>query len=114
MPRLQCFELKATTGERGMAKPPQFVINGFALDFDQTDGGVQPGETFTAKGSPDSFPHSLHLTGPAQGAWDIAALEITYYPYGEEPYTLHFASVTLDEQSDLNIWHAHPEQVMDV
>jgi len=114
MPRLQCFELEIKTGDRGREDTPKFVINGFELDFDKIEGSAQAGDTMHAKGSPDSFPHSLHLTGPDQGEWDIAEIKATYFPYGEEPYTLRFAPITLDDESDLNIWHARPEAVIDV
>jgi len=114
MPRLQSFEIKIKTGERCPDKAPRYVINGFCLPFEQSEGSTDPGETFTGTGTPDSFPHSLHLTGPDEGAWDIEDCEITYFPYGQEPYTLRFAPVTLDDASDLNIWHARPEPVFDV
>ena len=114
MPRLQSFDVKIKTGKQGLPEIPAYAINGFVLDFENVKGGVAPGETFEATGRPDSFPHTLHLTGPDEGAWDIDALEITYFPYGEEPYTLSFAPVSLDSASDLNIWHARPEPVFDV
>ena len=114
MPRLQNFEVKIETGDQAMAAAPSFVINGFTLPFDSVEGGVGTGETFVATGRPDSFPHSLHLTGPDESPWDIASLSITYFPYGEEPYSLRFAPLTLDSESDLDIWQTRPEPVFDV
>ncbi len=114
MPRLQCFDMTVKTGERSCDRTPGFVINGFELEFDNVEGGTEPGDTLTCKGSPDSFPHSLHLTGPEEGTWDISELSITYYPYGEEPYTLRFAPVSIDSDSDLNIWHQKPAAAWDV
>lgn len=114
MPRLQCFDLTVKTGEHGCDRQPAFVINGFELEFDNADGSYETGGTLICKGSPDSFPHSLHLTGPNEGVWDIDELEITYYPYGEEPYTLRFAPISIDSESDLNIWHKKPSAVWDV
>jgi hypothetical protein len=39
---------------------------------------------------------------------------LTYYPYGEEPYTLRLGPVALDHQSDLNIWQERPLPTFDV
>jgi hypothetical protein len=114
MPRLQSFELTIKTGENAPDFEPAYVINGFQLPFDVTEGSAKPGEVLQATGRPDSFPHSLHLTGPDEGKWDLAAVSITYYPYGEEPYTLEFEPLTLEAGSDLNIWQQRPEPVFDV
>ena len=114
MPRLQSFELNITTGAQGLASPPKYSINGFALDFDETEGGCRPGETLKAKGMPDSFPHTLLLHGPREGVWDIESLTATYMPMGEEPYTLRFGALKLDSDSDLNIWHQRPAPTFDV
>lgn len=114
MPRLTAFDLKIKTGEQGRATPPQYSINGFELDFEQATGGCGPGETFEATGSPDSFPHTLVLRGPDEGVWRIEGITATYYPAGEEPYTLRYGPVELDDESDLDIWHPRPLPVFDV
>jgi hypothetical protein len=114
MPRLETFELAIETGERGMTESPKFSINGFPLDFDRMEGGVGSGETIEALGSPGSFPHSLTLGGPREGAWDIAAIRVTYHPAGEAPYTVRLGAVTLDAESDLDIWHDRPAETLDV
>jgi hypothetical protein len=114
MPRLETFTLEIKTGESGHTSPLAYSINGFKLDFEQVEGGTGSGETVTATGNPQSFPHTLHLRGPEEGEWDIAGVTATYHPTGEEPYTLRFAALTLDEESDLNIWHQRPAAVLDV
>ncbi len=98
MAKLDTFEVRVETGERGREDTPKFSINGFSLDFDEVDGGVGPGETLEAKGAPGSFPHSLTLGGPKEGFWDIESITATFYPADEEPYKIRFGAVTLDAE----------------
>jgi len=114
MPRLDTFHLKIKTGENGFSETPMFSINGFPLEFDTLSGGTGPGETLEATGTPQSFPHSLHLSGPSDGHWDIAELEATYECANETPYRIRLGAVTLDSESDLNLWHPRPPKVIDV
>jgi hypothetical protein len=114
MPRLESFELKIKTGERGPNRTPRYEINGFALDFVEIEGGNGPGETLELAADPQSFPHSLVLVGPESGQWDIAEVEATYNVMGGDPYTVRLGAVTLDEESNLNIWHERPAVLLDV
>ena len=114
MPKLRSFHLAITTGQHGRDDLPKYAINGFPLAFDETEGGCASGETFDGTGRPDSFPHSLHLIGPAEGQWDLATITVTYFAQDEEPYTYEFAPVTLDAESNLNIWKPRPAPVFDV
>ena len=114
MPRLEQFHIKIKTGKRPLNEKPRYVINGFALEFDEQSGGTDSGQTLEATGSPESFPHTLLLCGPEEGTWDIEQIEATYYPRAEEPYTLRFDRVTLDSESDLNLWHPRPGPVYEV
>ena len=114
MPRLDTFEIKIRTGDSGLNAAPKYGINGFPLEFDESSGGTGAGETFVAKGEPQSFPHSLTLIGPEQGEWRIEGAEITYQCANETPYTVRLGGVTLDHRSDLNLWHPRPPQVIDV
>jgi hypothetical protein len=114
MPRLEQFELKIKTGERGPNRMPRYEINGFALDFEEVEGGNGPGEVLEVIGAPQSFPHSLVLTGPAEGYWDIEEIEATYEVMGGDPYTIRMGPVTLDDESNLNIWHERPAVLLDV
>lgn len=114
MPRLETFTVALKTGESSLQGSLQFVINGFPLEFEQKEGGTGPGETLNATGNPGSFPHSLLLRGPESGEWDIEDLRVTYTPFGEEPYSVRFGSITLDASSDLNIWADRPAPVFDV
>lgn len=114
MPKLNTFTLNIKTGQRGPGGVPQYAINGFALDFDDSSGSIDPGATLQATGNPESFPHSLTVIGPTEGSWDIESIEATYQCLGEEPYTVRLGAVSLDDQSDLNIWYQRPERVIDV
>lgn len=114
MPKLDTFQISVKTGARGVDALPRWIINGFSVDFEDVRGSTRPGDTFEATGSPGSFPHTLLLRGPDEGAWDIEETRITYYPNGEEPYTVRLGAVTLDTESDLNIWYERPQPVFDL
>lgn len=114
MPRLETFDLTIKTGESGLNAAPRYEINGFALDFDEMEGGTGPGETLKATGHPESFPHALALIGPNEGTWDIARIDATYHPADGEPYSVSFDAVTLDDNANLNIWQERPQRVFDV
>jgi len=116
VPRLDTFTLEIKTGERSGPEKPNFNINGFPLEFDDLEGGTGSGETLNAMGSPQSFPHALALIGPADGQepWDIESVKATYHCGGAEPYTIHLGAVTLDDESNLNIWHEPPLPTFDV
>lgn len=114
MPRLDAFTLKIRTGASGLQEPPKYSINGFPLEFDALQGGTAPGEVLEATGHPQSFPHSLVLSGPEEGAWDIEGIEVTYECANETPYTLRLGPVSLDKRADLNLWYPRPPKVIDV
>lgn len=114
MPKLNSFTLSIKTGSHGPGGVPQYAINGFALDFDEASGSIDAGATLYATGNPESFPHSLTVIGPPEGLWDIESIEASYQCVGEEPYSVRLGAVTLDDQSDLNIWYQRPERVIDV
>lgn len=114
MPRLDTFQLSLITGETGPGCVPKYSINGFPLEFDEQTGGTNPGETLEVVAHPQSFPHTLILSGPESGNWEIAGAEITYQCDGEDPYTVKLGAVTLDDHADLNLWYARPPKVFDV
>ena len=116
MPKLDTFTVKIQTGEQGRSETPRYSINGFKLDFEQHTGNTEAQGEFVATGEPLSFPHTLLLLGPEEGEtpWAINGLEVTYHCAGEEPYTVHLGAVTLEDDSDLNIWHERPPEVFDV
>ncbi len=114
MPKLNAFTIEIQTGESGGPERPQYSINGFPLDFDEIEGRCGADETLTASGTPQSFPHTLLLRGPDEGRWDIQSVRLTFECAGDEPYTVELGAVTLDSESDLNIWHEAPMPVFDV
>lgn len=114
MPRLNTFDVVVKTGGHGPGVQPKWSINGFVVGFDQFKGGTGPGEIFAGTGNPGSFPHTLLLCGPENGDWDIEEVKVTYYPQGEEPYSVRLGPVRLDSESDLNIWYERPQPVFDV
>ncbi len=114
MPKLNTFDVVVKTGKSGRTTTPKWIINGFTVEFDQTSGGTGPGETFEATGNPGSFPHTLLLSGPEEGTWEIEEATVTYYPNGAQPYTVKLGAVSVDAESDLNIWYEQPQPVFDV
>jgi hypothetical protein len=114
MPRLNTFTLEIKTGENAGSERPEYSINGFPFDFDELEGGAGPGEVLTATGTPKSYPHTLLLSGPKEGAWDIESVHVTYCCANEEPYTVRLGAVSLDDDSDLNIWYDQLPVAFDV
>ena len=114
MSKLNTFTIEIQTGKSAGPDRPKYSINDFPLDFDEMEGGSGAGEKLTASGSPRSFPHSLLLRGPEQGSWDIESVHLTFECDGDEPYTVQLGAVTLDSESDLDIWHEPPMPVFDV
>ncbi len=116
MPKLDTFTLEIKTGERPGPEKPMFSINGFPLEFADAKGGAGSGETLKVTGNPMSFPHGLALTGPDEGQapWDVESITATYYCANMEPYTVHLGAVSLDDESNLNIWHEPPAPTFDV
>ena len=114
MPKLNTFDVTIKTGARGLGQTPRWSINGFVVEFEQAKGGAAPGEVFEGSASPGSFPHSLLIRGPEEGAWDIQETTVTFYPNGEQPYKVRLGAVSLDSESDLNIWYDRPQPVFDV
>ncbi|MFP6582023.1 MAG: helicase [Candidatus Hydrogenedentota bacterium] len=116
MPKLNQFILEVTTGTNPGPEHPKFSINGFPLEFDECEGSTEAGATLKAVGCPNSFPHSLVLKGPEEGQpnWDIEGVVATYECNLMEPYVVRMGAITLDDESDLNIWHEPPLPTFDV
>lgn len=116
MPKLDSFTLEIETGPRPGPDSLMFNINGFPVEFDDSEGGTGSGETLRVVGNPMSFPHALALVGPEEGSgpWDIESVTATYHCASMEPYTIHMGAVTLDNESNLNIWHEPPLLTFDV
>jgi hypothetical protein len=116
MPKLSQFKLEIKTGSNRGPEHPSFSINGFPLEFEETEGSTESGATFTAVGSPNSFPHALVLMGPEQGEgdWDIETVTATYECDGMESYEVRMGAATLDDNANLNIWHEPPLPTFDV
>jgi len=114
MPRLETLEMTIETGKRGLDRAPAYAINGHQLDFNEISGGNGSRETMRLVGSPQSFPHSLTLTGPDDGFWDIEKIEASFHVSDGGPYTVRLGAVTLDRETCLNLWYDRPPQLLDV
>lgn len=108
MAKLSSFTLTVQTGGSARAGGlPQWKINGFVQPFAEASGGCGVGETFTGSGSPNSHPHSLVLSGPSEGEWEIAGMSVTYREAGRE-WTVRFGPVRVDSGSDVNLYEDPP------
>lgn len=114
MPRLETFTLTIKTGDQGRNDIPKYSINGFPLDFDEIEGEVAPGTILKVTGHPESYPHTLTLSGPEEGMWDIEEINAEYFCSNEPSYKVRMGSVSLDDHSDLNIWQERPPEVFEV
>ncbi len=114
MPKLNKFKVEIETGEAGTDLPVHFTINNHKIPFENTQGGVGPGETFSGDYEIRSFAHSLTLVGPESGNWVIRKIKVDYELEYTEPYSLVFDEVTLDETTEVNIWQDPPLPAWDV
>ena len=115
MPRLESFTIKIKTGQNGREDIPKFAFNTIPCEFEDVQGDCNASNEMEGFFAPRSFVHSFTLTGPEAGAWDIDEIEMTYLIAGEfEPYKIKMGPVTLDDQTDLNIWKERPSAVWDV
>ena len=114
MPRLESFTIKITTGDNGRDDIPGFAFNSIPCEFEEVSGNAKTNEAMEGFFAPRSFTHSFVLKGPEQGSWDIKETEITYLVDGQEPYSVRFGAVSLDSNSDMNLWHEPPSEEFDV
>ena len=121
MPRLDMLQLSIKVGERGLGSNPRYEINGFDLEFDEIKGGSGPNETLELTGKPKKFPRTMTLTGPDEGYWDIVEIVATYHVTTADfdavdngPYSVRLGAVTLDAETELNLWYDRPPPLLEV
>lgn len=114
MPKLNRFRIRIETGEKGTGEPVYFSINNHKVPFEESKGGVGPGQTFESGFEVSSFAHSLTLVGPEQGTWTINKIKMDFDCEGTQPYSVTFGAVELDETTEVNIWHDPPLPTWDV
>ena len=114
MPKLKSFNVIIETGDSGIEEKIQFSVNGFKVPLDNVTGSSQPGKTMEAGYEINSFPHSLTLVGPEKGKWNIKKMCVEYHVENEEPYSISFGEITLDETNEVNIWQEPPMPTIDV
>ncbi|NIQ03174.1 MAG: helicase [Nitrospinaceae bacterium] len=114
MPKLKRFKIQIDTGRTGTGEPVFFTINNHKLPLEDTRGKVQPGETFEGGFEIGSFVHSLTLVGPETGKWDIRKVQLDFECENTDPYSIVLGEVTLDPETELNIWREPPLPTWDV
>ncbi len=114
MPRVNRLAISIETGESGRSEPVTFEFNGHELPFENVSGGTGPNEVFEGEFAPNSFAHSVVLVGPKEGEWNIAGFTVNYEIMGDDPYTVRFGEVTLDQETSVNIWQDPPLKAFDV
>lgn len=114
MPRIiETMTLHIHTGARGTADPALLRFNGHEVALEPTSGGTGPGEVLEARFSPASFAHSVALSGPTSGEWDIERVSVRYKSVGA-PWTVTFGPITLDGETAVDIWQDAPPPTFDV
>lgn len=114
MPRIETFTVAIKTGSLGTLESPRFCFNGFDCEFDDPTGGTGAGQRFDGRFAPRSVPHQLYLSGPTEGTWEIAGIEIHYELSDGDQYDLRFGAVTLDGTNAVNLWRQRPQPTFDV
>jgi hypothetical protein len=114
MPKLNRFNIRIETGDRGTPGPVLFNINNHVLPFENAEGGTAPGEVFSGGFEINSFAHTLALVGPKEGAWQIRAMTVDFVCESAPPYSVRFGAVTLDETTEVNLWQDPPIPAFDV
>ena len=114
MPKVNTFKVKVQTGSQGMSEPVHFNFNNHNMEFENVIGSAESGKDFEGNFEVNSFAHSLTLVGPQSGKWDVEKIIVEYDCENEEPYTVQFGSVTLDDTTEVNIWQDPPVPAFDV
>ncbi len=113
MGRLESIHLDVTTGARGHDGPVTVEFNSFRFECLDSAGRAAPGQRLDATLPLRSFAHALRLLGPAQGAWEIARLAVTY-DTGGEPYTVTFEPFVLEAGEVADLMAERPTPYFDV
>jgi hypothetical protein len=103
MPRIEKLSVELVTGTQAFSGPVQIEFNGHILPIDSESGATGPGERYAASYSPRSMSHSLHLVGPAEGAWSVEAAKVTI-DAGSGPYSADFEPFVLLAGQAVSLW----------
>lgn len=114
MPKLNSFKIKIETGDQGTDGPVLFSINRHNMPFENVTGVTDAGQVFEGDFEVNSFAHSLTLVGPEKGEWNIKKISVDFNCEGTQPYSMSYGEVTLDENSQANLWQDPPQPVFDV
>lgn len=114
MPKVRSIACEIQTGAVGTTSDVYLAFNGHPIQLVGPSGGTGTGETLSGTFSPMSVAHSVTLLGPAEGAWQIDVIAVTYEMEGGEPYTVRFGPVTLDTENQVSIWAEPPRPTFDV
>lgn len=115
MKRLEDFMIKIRTGPRGRDTVPRVCINDSdCYELENVEGSTMSGGILQGAYSPHKVIHRFVLEGPDRGCWDLEEAEVTLNVRNREPYSVRLGAVTLDAQSDLNLWYESPEDTFDV
>ena len=113
MPRVDELEITVETGDQGHGGPLVLAFNGHELPV-PGEGGTGAGETFCGRVAPRSYAHSVALVGPAEGAWAIDRIIVTFHTGTGEPWTVRFGPIELDGDTSVDIWHDPPLETWEV
>ena len=115
MPRIEEFSVVITTGRVGTHEKPRFSFNGFECQFEEPTGGTGAAERFGGPlRSAQRAARGLFLSGPEEGTWEIASIEIHYELSDGEAYDIRLGEVMLDATNGVNLWRRRPQPSFDV
>jgi hypothetical protein len=114
MPKVRTIACEIKTGDVGTTSDVYLVFNGHPVQFSAPTGGTGATETFAGTFAAMSVAHSVTLLGPAEGAWHIDEIAVTYELEGDAPYTVRFGPVALDTENQVSIWAEPPRPTFDV
>jgi len=115
MRQLDHFMLQLRTGPRGRQDVPRVCFNDeVCYELENVEGTTASGDVLTGAYGPRKAVHKFVLEGPETGYWDIEEAEVTLSVRHREPYSVRLGPITLNAQSDLNLWYESPEDTFDV
>ena len=114
MPKVRTIACEIKTGDVGTTSDVYLAFNGHPVQFSAPTGGTGATETFAGTFAAMSVAHSVTLLGPAEGAWHIDEIAVTYELDVGKPYVVRYGAITLDSNNQVNIWAEPPRPTFDV
>lgn len=106
MTMLKKVEIKIKTNEENTFEGPyHFAVNNCVVPLKEIESENKDELVFEP--SIKSFIHSMSLLGPedADQSWDLAQVDLTYFPMTENDFSVSLKGINLKGNQHLNLWH---------